>query len=282
MRTLAASLALLALAHAAAAQLTEKQAVAELKAASKDQLKTFKQAGADAISALNDALAGVEGELSGSTLPTPFAEAVNQAVLGFLVSVEGAYEDASFGFGDSGAQTLQSLGGGGTLGGVYPKDFVPGAGGVIDQFHVALDKAAAKLHDAAVKRLAKTAAKAEKVAGLALAVELRLPSRELSQMVDQNSVQSLGEGARLDAVVAASLEGAVHDGVIEVSGTTTDLADDIDVGIESAAGSLSSGATSVPVGGRFGVELLSLPEGACIAFVKQAGLPFSTVSIGLR
>src|SRR5215470_552448 len=90
-RSVVALLAGLVLVPSLAAQISEKKAVAELKSATKTELKTFKQAGADALKALDDSLAGVEGQLSESSQPTDVTTDAGEAVIAFAMSVETAF-----------------------------------------------------------------------------------------------------------------------------------------------------------------------------------------------
>jgi len=273
-RAVAASLAVLALAHLAAAQLTEKAAIAELKAATKDALKSFKAAGSEATKALNTDLGEFEGLLSDSTTPSDAVGNMDNRVLPFVEAMNTTYEQAVSAANSAASQLLN------TLGGDPPADFVYGSGGVLDDFRASLGKAAVKLHDSALKRLAKTQAKAEKVSNLALEVELRMPAQEVSEAVEANAVTAVGQGARLDFVVAASVLGTANDVTIAISGSTSDTSNTVDVGLHDKSGIVSTGGFLPDSDGRFTGTLSSQQEHGFVAFVKQGGPVESTIDIG--
>src|SRR5262249_23348921 len=120
MRTFAASLAVLALAHAAAAQITEKEAVAEVKASTKAELKTFKSAGADALKTLNSDLADFEGTLTDATTTDTVLGTLANKVDAFIASVNTAFTDAVQNVDGATANTLDTLANGGSLDGAFP------------------------------------------------------------------------------------------------------------------------------------------------------------------
>jgi len=281
-RALAASLAVLFLAHAATAQLTDKQAVAQVKAATKSELKTFKQAGADALKTLNTDLGEFDGMLTDSITTGVVIGNLQNRVLPFVVAVNTAFADAVKNVDGATSDALVALANGGSLAGVYPDDLYYGTGGALDDFRAALNKAAAKLHDSAAKRLAKTVTLAEKISNIAIVAELRLPSLEQAEAVDQASVTFMGETARLDLVLTVSSLGTANDGLFFFAGSTADLSDTVDVGYFNQDGIASVGAFLPDSDGRFAGSLASGHEGGDIAFVKQKAVLTSTIAIGVR
>jgi hypothetical protein len=281
-RILVASAALLALVHAAAAQISDKQAVAQVKTATKAQLKTFKQAGSAALATLGSKLGDFEKTLTDSTTPATVATNMDTIVKPFLESMHEAYIAAVFNVDSSASQALESLAGGGNLQGLYPKDLYYGTGGVLDDYRASLRAAVAKVHDAAQKRLAKTSKLAEKVSNLALEVTLRLPVLDGDESVDQNNVTPLGTSARIDYIASVSSLDAANDAVFHMAGLTSNIAVNVDLGLFSGDGILDTGLIPTDGEGHFEASFNGVHEGGYVAFVKQGGQFASTVPVGVR
>src|SRR5262249_33240537 len=149
-------------------------------------------------------LAALEGTLTDSLDPDFMSGQLQDRVLPFVEAVNTAFSNAVQNVDGTTQAVLEALADGSDLHGVFPVDLYYGSGGALDNFRTALNKDAAKLHDSAVKRLAKTAALVEKKSSLAVVLELRLPSFERAESVDQADVTSLEDAARLDLVICVS------------------------------------------------------------------------------
>jgi hypothetical protein len=280
-RLLATSLLLLALAPALLAQITEKQALAQLKAANKEQLKLFKQAGKDALSALETALDAMDKDGLGGATPLEAANVVADVVIPFVDSVNFAHASAFYSTVSAAEDTLVALANGADLAGVYAPDYYFGTGGTLDDGRDALDKEAAKLRASALKRIEKSLAKAEKSEGLAFALELRLPTRELATGLTQYGGLGIGQGPSFDVMISVSSLEAGHDGVMLLAGATDESSDQVLVRRMLGADDVSA---SVPVVNlRFTATFTDLKEGGYAISATQGTAPdTSTSSLGVR
>jgi hypothetical protein len=269
-RVLAASLSLLTLAQAAAAQITDKQAVAQVKLTSKAQVKAFKQNGAAALGTLDAALKSAEAQLGpGSDVGTVTSQ-VGTAAITFVSTMNTDYANAIDLTDSAAMQALVSLANGGNLNGLYPKDLYFGTGGVLDAHRKSMATAALKLRDAARKRLAKTQTLAEKQAGIGLIVEVDLPTVVDARTVNQDDEFGFGERSRFDVVVSASKLDTANDGVLIIAGATDNTDDGVSVGFDGPSSVTdSAGVTPDPSTGRFLAFFTSQPEGGYAVWAKQ-------------
>jgi hypothetical protein len=273
-------LALLVLSAPALAQLTEKQAVAEVKAAGKSALSEFKQLGKASLASLDAELKVIEAGLDDTTTVATFSSGVSNALIEFLGTLDDAWETSLLGFGLATTTAMAQLDGGGADG-VYPESVYAGAGGVVDAFRKSLLKAAHKVRDAAIKRLAKCAAKAEK-AGLALTVRLELPATAVAYFANPGASGPLNEDARIDLALAVSALDTLVDGSLVVSGTTG-LAEDVTVTWARSFAEEDSVSVEPEVSGRFLASFTALKEGSyAVGAVQGTGLLDAVADIGVR
>jgi hypothetical protein len=277
LRTLAASLALLALTPSALASPASK-AVAVVKASTKAHLKEFKQAGAAALAELDTELDTLDGTFTTDTTPIEAAAAVTDALTVFLDAVAAAYANAVTGVISDAEEALHTFADGADLHGLYPDDFYYGTGGALDDSKATMDKEAGKLRTAALKRIDKTFAKAE-AAGLGFAVHLRLPSRDLGNQIDADGGFGIVQSATIDLVLSVSRLADASDGVLVVSGPS-DTTGDVTVIRQHF---LDADEVSVSCITRFVATFTGLVEGGYTVGAHQGtGEPASTDSIGVR
>lgn len=280
---LVAALTLLAGAAApASAQLSEKEAIQQVKDASKAQPKAFKQNAAAALTTLDANLQTVEGLLTeGSDAATVGSQVASMAIV-YMTSLNDAAASAKAFVEASATLALESLADGGDLQGLFPDDFSYGGGGVLDKHRAALTKAGSKSRDAATKRIAKAAAKAEKVANIAIQSELRFPTRNVPAAVNQGDSVGLAQTATIDIIVAASDLDSGNDGLLAFGGSTGTDGTGVDV-TYFTVGINESDETS-PVDGRWAIVFQGLHEGGYVVSAKQAtdGTFHSVGEIGVR
>ena len=281
-RILPIALALL-LPHAAPAQSIESRQLAALRSACKAELKTLKQTGAAAavlFDAQLDALAlqlsassetdFVVGQLAVSA--TALMQSLNMAFAQELTSIE---IDA--------AAALQAVGGQDDLAGSYPADLRYGSGGLLDDNRARALKAASKVRDAAVKRLAQFAKQAQLEAGLDVVALLRFPTREIATAVNQDEIRTLRQTATIDVVIAASALGLAHDGAVFVAGSTGYASDDVTVGYFRDGATTAESLVAPSISGRFSFTFTGLEEGGYAVYVMHdAGFMDSTAGISVR
>jgi hypothetical protein len=261
---------LLVLAPAALAQITEKQAVAQVKTTSKAQIKAFKQNGAAALATLDAALKSAESQLAPASDVGTVTTEVGNAAIAFVSTMNADYVNAIDLTDSASMQALVSLANGGSLNGLYPKDLYFGTGGVLDAHRKSMEAAALKLRDSARKRLAKTQSLAEKKAGISLIVEVELPTVLDARTVNQTDDFGFGERSRFDVLVSASKLDTAHDGVLIIAGSTDNTDDGVSVGFDGPNGlSDDVGATPDPGTGRFLGFFTSVPEGGYGVWAKQ-------------
>jgi hypothetical protein len=274
----------LLLAPATLAQVTEAQAVAQVKSAAKTQLATFKSTTKAALATLDTALTEIEAGLDPEDHPSDIAMLIGDALVTFYTSAENAWSNAIEVSGDAAAGALGDLADGGDLAGQYPASLYAGSGGVLDAHRKAVLKAATKLREAAVKRLAKTASRCEKLRGFSLNVRLSLPAAALAFSVNQQTTSQIDEGPRLNVLIAMSALDATEDGVILVEGTSGDESDDATVSWRRTFGETDSEDVDVDLSsGHFQALFLGVLEGGYAVSVQQTAGPVHDVAeIGVR
>ena len=274
----------LVFAPAALAQLTEGQALAQVKAASKTQLATFKATTKAALATLNTDLAAIEDQMGGEDHPSDIALFVGNATVTFYTSAENAFSNAIEQMAGAVAGVLGDLADGNDLEGNYPASAYAGSGGVLDAHRKALHKAALKVRDAAVKRLAKTAKLVESELGFSMNVRLNFPAAALAFAVNQQTSSQIDEGARINLVIALSELDQSADGVIMVEGTTGSTADDVSVAWRREFGETATADVSADgATGHFQKSFSGLVEGGYAISVQQTAGPVHDVAeIGVR
>jgi hypothetical protein len=251
----------LLLAPASLAQLSEKQAVAQVKAECKQQLAEFKALGKAAAASLDADLKLVEAGLDENTTVSSFGNAVLSASADWSETVFEAWSTALQQGALSTSTALGQLANGGQLEGVYPESLYSGAGGVLDLQRKALAKSLVKLRDGAAKRLAKCATLAEKDAGLLLTTRLELPALRLMKGANQGELQSMDDGLGLDLVLAVSAADTADDGFLGVTGVCSSL-DVVTVHWFRGFSADDSADVEPVVSGRFTATFSGLKEGA--------------------
>jgi len=282
----AALAALLFAAPPAAAQISEKQAVAQAKSALKGQLGVLKGSGKAALATLNATLKLLEQTLSPATDATTFTSQVAVATITCVTGINEAYEQASGLFDASTVLALQAVADGGDLEGLYPLDFYAGAGGLRDTGHAQLLKVVAGLQAQALKRLAKTIKLAEKESALGLTVRLRLPVDPAESASNPTGGLSAGLAGRIDLLLAGSSLELQDDGLIVVAGFAGSTFDPVECWALGGV-SISDSVAADPSTGRFLLVLdnssSGLPEGNYVVVTEQGDSPFiSTMAIGVR
>jgi len=276
-------LALFALAAPATAQLTEKEAVKQVENVSKAQIKSFKQNCAAALGTLDANLATFEAQFDENSTAADLGQLVGGMAFEYMTALNDAWSDAKDLVEFATTVALDDLGNGEDLDGLYPLDLYYGGGGVLDKNRAALVKAGMKSRDAAVKRLKKTAAKAEKVAHITLTFVLVFPTRPNAVAIDQDGNGEVAHTATLDVVVTASDLDAQNDGVL-VAGGQAGFESDVTVGYLTQGITESTDVAPQPGTLRFGALFEGLPEGGYVVFERQGddGAQDTVVEIGLR
>jgi hypothetical protein len=202
--------------------------------------------------------------------------------LEFLDTLNDAWDTALLGLALDTAGALTQLADGGQLEGVYPESLYAGAGGVLDAHREAQGKAAAKLRDAAIKRLAECAAKAEKQAGLALTVRLELPALAVARSANQGELVTLQQGVSIDVMTGVSALDTPDDGQLVVAGRCNSL-DEVTVTWFRTNTEEGSTAAQPSPSGRFSASFSVLTEGAYVTSVTRTISAFESVGeIGVR
>jgi hypothetical protein len=150
-------LALLLLAPAASAQLTDKQASKELKGATKEALKIARDGIKDARDVALDAIKAYEDELKESGFSEPATLDLFVALNGFVGSVTDAAREQAVVVGEAATSLLGQIDDPDVGLGLYPEDFQYGTGRLLDDTRDALADAAEKALAQVFKRLGKTA-----------------------------------------------------------------------------------------------------------------------------
>jgi hypothetical protein len=279
---LAVAVTLAAVASPAAGQAAEKQAVAAVKAAGKEQLKAFKQVGAMALSVLDSTLDIVDAELAADSAGGTLGEGMAAAIVDFLVDLDEPYGEAILAVEQAAADALATLADGGDLAGLYPEDLYAGTGGALDDARARLEKEGQKLRKAALKRIAKTSAKADKVANIAVTVKLLFPAYPYTTAVNQGETVVLTQTIRIDFALAASDLDEAADGFLFASGFTV-ANEDVEfaffrTGLESGEVVATEASPD-----RFTGSFQSMVEGGYALFTKQGSAQNAdTLAIGLR
>ncbi len=284
------TLAVLLLSPALCAQLTEKQAVKQLKGDLKAGLKERKQTVGAAVQVFDGNLDATDSLLdSGASIAT-FAGNV-AAFMGLLqedvrVAIELAYIRAAQGTGLALGALDPAIDL--TLG--YPEEFVPGSGDLLDDYEADLRKAIEKSYLKLNKRLAKSAKSAEK-SGVGFTWRLVPPVDAFGyEAVPGSATMSPSTPVRIDAVVAASVLAEDDDGTLVVQGIANAGAADVTLDIHSGtAGDHVEMAPVTQGTDRWSVTIDDyagsggLPEvGYTLVADQEGGGSFTGVPFGVR
>jgi len=276
-------LALLLLTPSTLAQLTEKQAISQAKAAGKVQVSLFKQIGKTALAGLDANLDNLEAALDESSAVGTVALNAGVSAIEFVVDMNDAYRDAVLQMAAAESTALVEFADGEDLHGVYPEAFYTGTGGLMDAHRKSLLKAATKLRDSANKRLAQFAKKAEDLAGIAVIGRVELPTAKVASALNQPGYNEVGEGLRLDCVLAASALDTAIDGIMVVGGASGDTASDATVTWFREQAETEAALVSVSDDGRWSALFSALKEGNYVVGAEQGALVATDLTeIGLR
>ncbi len=283
-------LAVLCLSSALHAQLSGKQAVAQLKGDLKDGFKEFKQAVATAAQAFDANLDTTDDLLVAGATISSFvgnlagsAQTVQEAV---RTAIEEAYDHAA----DDLASALEALDPAIDLTLGYPEAFVPGAGGPLDDFEADVRRSVAKTYVKLNKRLGKSAGAAEKQ-GVGLSVRLVPPVDAFGyNAAAGDKLLDPSTPVRIDAVVAASLLAEDDDGVLTIMGIAMAGGADVTIDLFSvAAGSDQVAASVIQGSDRWAASITDydgsggLPEVGYTIVANQCGEGSATsVPFGVR
>ncbi|HEX5010402.1 MAG TPA: hypothetical protein VFY71_08365 [Planctomycetota bacterium] len=218
----AAILALALLAVPAGAQLTGKQATAQLRAASKQTLKDAKAAFKDAHDAALEQIEAYEAALKADGFAQDDAVALLGELNAFVGALQVAERAACSDFALAMLDLLVQVDDFSVMQGEYPEDFQQGTGGVADELHAALAKEAEKASASVFKRLDKTAKLLEKEQDVLMTVVRRpLPPGLLDVAVNQGAVIAWADAPQLtiDLALTFSSSSVLGDGLAFLAGT---------------------------------------------------------------
>jgi hypothetical protein len=218
----AAILVLALLAAPAGAQLTGKQATAQLRAVSKQSLKDAKAAFKDARDAALDQIEAYEVALEADGFVQDDAVALFDALNAFLGALQVSERAACTDFAAATLDLLVQVDDFSVVQGEYPEDFQQGTGGVADELRAAVAKEAEKASASVFKRLDKTAKLLETKQDVLMTVVRRpLPPGLLDVAVNQGALVSYADAPQLtiDLALTFSSSSVLGDGLAFLAGT---------------------------------------------------------------
>jgi len=218
----AAIVVLSLLAAPADAQLTGKQATAQLRAASKQTLKDARSSFKDAKDAALDQIEAYEEALAANGFVQDDAIELFGNLDAFLGALQGSLRGACSDFTESALDLLLQVDDFSVVQGDYPEDFQLGTGGVLDDLHAALAKEAEKASVAVFKRLDKTAGLLEKQQDVLMTVVRRpLAAGLLDFAVNHGGASSYADAPQLtiDLALTFSSSSVLGDGLAFLAGT---------------------------------------------------------------
>lgn len=252
-----------------------KQLAVDAKATLKEVNAQIKTAGAE----LKAALKPISAAAKDGTATIETAGALFDALTAYQSAMGGAAESAqgilvAVGFG---LQTLDPSDD--TFVGEYPADFMAGAGGRVDLFYDALERALAKPYPGLRKQLLKLQKLAEKKSGLLLTARLTPVAGLFEQAINVN--QTTG-GGRLPLTIDVAM--GAHDNedarALWVSGSVTDYGQDVRVEL---LGKNSSTQDAVLADDRYTRSFFGFNPGNYLFTVRAEGDDQSVrQGIGLR
>jgi hypothetical protein len=270
-------------AHPAVAQTTEKEVVAQVKSAAKVQLKAFKQNMAAALSFMDANLTGIENLMNEDSDALTVGSQCASVSIVFMTALNEDFEAAKGFIEGTASLALTDLADGGELDGQFPKDCYLGVGGLLDTSRAQLVKAGLKARDAAIKRLRKTAGKAEKIANIGICFDLMFPTRVGASCINDGAGLGVAQGVTLDFVLSASDMDVLGDGLLAFGGATE--ASDVDVSVGYFVGIDNSDDDEItPTDDRFTAVFQNVAEGGAIVHAKQGtgGTFHDMAAIGVR
>lgn len=259
----------------AAAQLTEKQALAQAKVAAKVALAGHKARVGPALDDLEAALDALVAGLQAGQFGTPLLQTFLDSAHAFQLEMTDATEDADLAIADGFTLALIDLGGGAgaALDGKYPADFYSGSGGACDDLQVALRKAVAKTY-AKLRKRSDAAVKQARAVDVGLTIELFEPRPRGFNTPNEGSTAGAFQNPVIcHLLVGGSSLAADGDGIVLAAGTGSSANGDVSVLLfaepqlgDPAFVVQTTSVTSIPdLGGEWSLlvddEGAGLPEG---------------------
>lgn len=283
------ALVVFGLSGALSAQLTEKQAIQQLKGDLKASLKVVRQSLAAASGAFDSGVDAADGLLaSGATADEFIASltiAAQQLQEDVRIAVEFAYihasQHASLALGALDPAIDLTLG--------YPRDMLPGSGGALDDFEISLRKEVEKAYLKLNKRLEQSAKSAEKN-GVGLTWRLVPPVEAFAYVATAGlSTETPALPLRIDFVLAVSELAEDDDAQIVVGGVANLEAGLVSVEFDTGSASDSEVSTVLPATGRWLTGLIDfdltggVPEvGYMLIATQGEGDAITSVPFGVR
>ena len=275
----------LALASPVCAQLTEKQALAQMKSDLKAAVKEFKLALGGTAQIFQGHLDQEVAQLvSGASTTLEFAVELPDHVAELQAGVRTAIGFAALRAEEAAVPALAGLAEGTDLTLGYPAPFVNGSGSTLDKYEADIRKALGKTYAALNKSLAKAAKLMEKH-DLGLTWRLSPPTEFLAYEANPagGSVDD-STALRVDAVFAVGELDLDDDGYLVVCGTCNGAAGDLS--LQFVATDIAENTIGIGIGevdDRWDVTIGPVPEGNYIFVAsEETGTSFTSASLGLR
>ena len=279
-------LVLLLLAPVASAQLTDKQATKELRAAAKDSLKAVKDAIDTARDDAMDAIKAYEDALKNNG----FDEVATLELFGqlhdFMGSVMDGTRDEAFLLGEAASELLNQIDDPNVGLGIYPRDFQSGTDGLLDDTRAKMEQAAEKALDQVFKRLDKTGKLlAKKNTDLLLTVVRRpLTPGVLDVAANFAAAEAFADAPQvtIDLAITLSSASVTGDGLAFLAGVGSEAAVNVHATFAGETIIVAPDADTDRWSATFGL-VESLDEGNVLAeAVAEAGGAQDTLVIAVR
>ena len=216
----------------AAAQLTSKQATAELKAAAKTRTSDLKAQLAELQDTATTAIESYEDHLAEHGFDANNLVGLFEALNTHVGGVSAALFTACQGFANDASDLLAQITDEEVLAGTPPASFSAGLGSTFDDARVKLASMAEKSQAAVFKRLGKTLKALDKLGVNAVAIRRPLPASNIAFAPDASGTTTLPEPMNLtiDLALSFSLAATDDDGVVCEAGQASALLGDIFAG----------------------------------------------------
>jgi hypothetical protein len=243
----------------AAGPMSQPQAIAKLKIASKDRMKAFKSGLEVSRTSLESALAEFDTKVAASAVDLAAVSDLFAGIQTFQTSILLLFNTATNGIANDAALILFELGDGTSLQGNFPDDFYCGDGGAYDLFYRDINKNLDALYAKVRKRLAKTVDFVEKSTGDRFLIFIDAPRRTRAIAVLQGVVGLfLLEEPSLDFTLTTKTIGGESNGYLWIGGLSSQPGALVEVTASDGAASKSASNTAEG-NGRFGVFLSGTP-----------------------
>ncbi len=262
------------------AQGGEKKAQKSLRVAVNDLVNTLQGDLKDTLKAFLIEVDAFDAQVKAGNYSTPLMMNLLDDLNDFQAGVATATDTGNSDLALAKRSILMTFDAADDLEGLFPADFYEGDGGTLDEYLERTTKALDKTYGKLRKRLAKTRARLESRADVALTFRIDQPFRQRVHVSGEGAVGSYVPSLAIDLLAGVSELGAADDGLLYAAGRASVAQGDVNVCIQGVGGPVHEADVSV-AGSRWQHDV-ETPERSYAVIVQQGTGSFVIEAIGVR